>query len=83
MAVEVFDGNTADPVTVDAQIAKHKRRLGFSKAVLVGDVNDAERSPIFGALRCPIRGTRDSHPGGYPVAALPSECLVSEMGRSP
>ena len=37
VAVEVFDGNTADPVTVGAQIDKLKRRFGFSKVVLVGD----------------------------------------------
>ena len=37
VAVEVFDGNTADPVTVGAQIDKLKRGFGFSKVVLVGD----------------------------------------------
>ena len=37
VAVEVFDGNTADPVTVGAQVDKLKRRFGFSKVVLVGD----------------------------------------------
>ena len=37
MAVEVFDGNTADPATVGAQIDKLRRRFGFSRVVLVGD----------------------------------------------
>ena len=37
VAVEVFDGNTADPATVGAQIDKLRRRFGFSKVVLVGD----------------------------------------------
>ena len=37
MAVEVFDGNTADPATVGAQIDKLRHRFGFSRVVLVGD----------------------------------------------
>ena len=37
VAVEVFEGNTADPMTVGAQIAKLKERFGLSRVVLVGD----------------------------------------------
>ena len=37
VAVEVFDGNTADPATVGARIDKLRRRFGFSRVVLVGD----------------------------------------------
>ena len=37
VAVEVFDGNTADPATVGVQIDKLRHRFGFSKVVLVGD----------------------------------------------
>ncbi len=37
VAAEVFDGNTADPATVGAQIDKLRRRFGLSKVVLVGD----------------------------------------------
>ena len=37
VAVEVFDGNTADPATVGAQIDKLRHRFGFSRVVLVGD----------------------------------------------
>ena len=37
VAVEVFDGDTADPATMGAQIDKLRRRFGFSKVVLVGD----------------------------------------------
>ena len=37
VAVEVFDGDTADPKTVSAQIAKIKERFGLSRVVLVGD----------------------------------------------
>ncbi len=37
IAVEVFDGNTADPKTVGPQIEKLRNRFGLSKVVLVGD----------------------------------------------
>jgi len=37
VAVEVFDGNTADPMTLAAQIDKLKERFGLSRVVLVGD----------------------------------------------
>ncbi|MGE5712855.1 MAG: IS1634 family transposase [Betaproteobacteria bacterium] len=37
VAVEVFEGNTADPQTLAAQIDKLKRRFGLKRVVLVGD----------------------------------------------
>jgi transposase len=37
IAVEVFDGNTADPSTLSGQIEKVKDRFGVSRVVLVGD----------------------------------------------
>jgi hypothetical protein len=37
VAVEVFEGNTADPMTLSAQIDKLKARFGLSQVVLVGD----------------------------------------------
>ena len=37
VAVEVFDGNTADPMTLAMQIDKLKGRFGLSRVVLVGD----------------------------------------------
>lgn len=37
VAVEVFDGNTADPATLSAQVEKLKDRFGLSRVVLVGD----------------------------------------------
>ena len=37
MAVEVFDGNTADPMTVGTQIDKLRHRFGLHRVVLVGD----------------------------------------------
>ena len=37
VAVELFEGDTADPMTVGAQIDKLRRRFGLSQVVLVGD----------------------------------------------
>src|SRR6516162_5926886 len=37
IAVEVFEGNTADPRTLKAQIDKLKSRFGIKRMVLVGD----------------------------------------------
>ncbi len=64
VAVEVFPGNTADPVTLGAQVTKLKQRFGLERVVLVGDrgmVTEAriraEVEPAgldwIGALRAP------------------------------
>jgi hypothetical protein len=37
IAVEVFEGSTGDPMTLEAQIAKLKQRFGLKRVVLVGD----------------------------------------------
>ena len=37
VAVEVFAGNTADPMTLSTQVDKLKQRFGLSRVVLVGD----------------------------------------------
>jgi hypothetical protein len=37
IAVEVYEGNTADPLTVAAQVAKVKARFGLTRIVIVGD----------------------------------------------
>ena len=37
VAVEVFEGSTADPTTLATQIDKLKQRFGLSRVVLVGD----------------------------------------------
>jgi hypothetical protein len=37
VAIEVFEGNTADPKTLAAQIKKLKDRFGLARVVLVGD----------------------------------------------
>ena len=37
VAVEVFEGNTADPMTLSAQIDKLKQRFKLQRVVMVGD----------------------------------------------
>jgi hypothetical protein len=37
VAIEVFEGNTADPMTLSNQVTKLKERFGLSRVVLVGD----------------------------------------------
>lgn len=37
VAIEVFEGNTADPKTLSAQIQKVRQRFGIKRVVLVGD----------------------------------------------
>ncbi len=37
MAVEVFEGSTADPMTLASQVAKIRERFGLQQVVLVGD----------------------------------------------
>jgi len=37
VAIEVFEGNTADPMTLSDQVDKLKRRFGLERVVLVGD----------------------------------------------
>ena len=50
----------------------------FTFAVMV--VNGTERCPVFGKIRCPIFCTlKDSNPGGYPEAALPSSSFTATL----
>ena len=37
VAIEVFEGNTADPVTLGVQVNKLKARFGLERVVMVGD----------------------------------------------
>ena len=37
VAIEVFDGDTADPKTLNKQIAKLKKRFGLARVCLIGD----------------------------------------------
>ncbi len=51
VAVEVFEGNTADPATVAAQITKLKQRFRLRHVVMVGDRGMITAARIEQALR--------------------------------
>lgn len=51
VAVEVFEGNTADPMTLGAQIQKIRGRFGIQKLVLVGDRGMITQARIDQELR--------------------------------
>ena len=55
VAVEVFDGNTADPTTVAPQIEKIRQRFGLSRGVLVGDRGMITQARIREDLK-PVEG---------------------------
>ena len=55
VAVEVFEGNTADPKTVAAQIGKLRERFGLKEIVLVGDRGMLTQARIEAELR-PLEG---------------------------
>src|SRR3954470_11228586 len=54
VAIEVFNGNTADPMTLAPQIDKLKHRFGLEHVVLVGDPGSPKSPPDFSG--CPDRG---------------------------
>ncbi len=51
VAIEVFDGNTADPKTLTAQITKLKDRFGLTRICLVGDRGMLTSARITDELR--------------------------------
>lgn len=51
VAVEVFEGNTADPMTLGSQIQKVRDRFGIRKLVLVGDRGMITQARIDEELR--------------------------------
>jgi transposase len=55
VAVEVFEGNTADPMTLGVQIDKLRRRFGLKRLVLVGDRGMITQARIEEELR-PVEG---------------------------
>jgi len=55
VAVEVFDGNTADPKTVATQIVKLRERFALKEVVLVGDRGMLTQARIEQELR-PVAG---------------------------
>src|SRR5919108_5878693 len=65
VACEVFEGNTADPKTVAAQIVKLRERFGLQQLVLVGDRGMLTQARIEAELR-PVAGVG----GGTPFASV-------------
>ena len=55
VAVEVFDGNTADPKTLGSQIEKLRHRFKLSRVVLVGDWGMITEARIRDEIK-PIEG---------------------------
>jgi transposase len=51
VAVEVFEGNTADPTTVAGQIAKLREQFGLTRILLVGDRGVLTKARIAKDLR--------------------------------
>ena len=77
VAVEVFEGNTADPKTVAVQIAKLRERFELNEVVLVGDRGMLTQARIEQELRpvaglewiTALRSGQDSKTGGRRRAA--------------
>ena len=57
VAVEVFEGNTADPRTVGRQLEKLRKRFGLKRVVVVGDRGMLTEARIREDA-CPARGAR-------------------------
>ncbi len=55
VAIEVVEGNTGDPATIPAQVAKLKKRFGLARVVVVGDRGMVTTTQIEGAIE----------PGGF------------------
>lgn len=51
IAVEVFEGNTADPNTLQSQVDKIRKRFGIARVVLVGDRGMITKRRIDESLR--------------------------------
>src|SRR5208337_767341 len=63
VALEVFDGDTADPKTLAAQIAKLKNRFGLTRVALVGDRGMITQARLDEEIK-PGRARLDHRPAG-------------------
>ena len=60
--------------------ASHITPIGAKDRLELNIVNGTERCPVFGKIRCPIFCTlKDSNPGCYPEAALPSSSFTATL----
>jgi hypothetical protein len=66
VAVDVWPGNTGDPATVPAQVARLQQRFGIERVVLVGDRGLLTQAQI---------GTLRTHPGLGWISALRSPAI--------
>ena len=76
VAIEVVEGNTGDPKTIPAQVAKLKDRFGLQSVVIVGDrgmvaPSGTRRWRLFG----PASRANSRRPG--PTARMGSRCSPS------
>lgn len=51
VAIEVVEGNTGDPETIPAQVARLKARFGLARVVVVGDRGMVTTTQIKGAIQ--------------------------------
>ncbi len=75
MAVEVFEGNTADPKTLGSQIEKLRHRFKLSRVVLVGDRGMITEARIRDEIK-PIEGL-----DWITALRAPAICPLIEEGR--
>ena len=75
VAVEVFEGNTADPKTLAAQITKLKTRFGLSRVAVVGDRGMLTSARIEKELR-------PAHVGLAQRAARPADQRPGQRRRA-
>ena len=88
VAVEVFEGNTADPATVASVIAKLRQRFALTRIVLVGDrgmltsarIRDELLSPPAGSIGSPPCARRRSN-NCWRVAICSCHCSMTRGHR--
>ncbi len=79
VAVEVFEGNTADPATLGTQIDKVRRRFRLSRVVLVGDRGMLTEARI----REEVKPAGVDHcPAGDPRAGLQRDTAALALRRA-
>src|ERR1700756_1601367 len=88
VAVEVFEGNTADPVTLSVQIEKLKQRFKLQRVVMVGRSRHADQrahradtAPGWSGLDHRAAGSRNQTAGGRRRAATTLAVRSPRHGR--
>jgi hypothetical protein len=82
IAIEVFEGNTADPMTLTRQIDKLKQRFGLQRVVLVGDRGMITEARLrsrgcWPAVRCSCRCSISATWPRSPHATFPASAWWS------